>query len=58
MTRKDYEAFAKMYREYGVYTCPDTLTLAKRTAGIFERDNQRFDRTRFLAACGVKKEDM
>lgn len=64
MTKQNYEAFARMFRNYatgegegGVYQCPETLELAKRTADIFAADNARFDRGRFLKACGVRPED-
>lgn len=64
MTQKDYVKFAEMFRTYstgegsgGVYQCPETLELAKRTADIFAGDNPRFDRGRYLKACGVRPED-
>lgn len=64
MTKKDYQAFADMFKSYatgegagGVYQCPETLEICKRTANIFANDNPRFDRDRYLAACGVRKED-
>lgn len=64
MTKKDYEVFARMFSSYatqdgaaGVYQCPETLEICKRTADIFSNDNPRFDRQRYLAACGVRIED-
>jgi len=66
MTRKDYEQFAAMFRTFsieghenvGPYACPETMKLCKGTADIFARDNARFDRKRYLGACGVRIEDM
>lgn len=61
MTKKDYEAFAGMFRTYGeagVYTCPEVLALAKESAKLFQRDNPKFDRDRYLKACGAKLEDI
>ena len=57
MTKKDYIAFARLFIEANVYTCPETLELCKRTADLFARDNSRFDRNRYLDACGVRPED-
>jgi hypothetical protein len=59
MTKKDYEKFAKMFRtlEAGPYTCPDVLEVCYKTADIFGEDNPRFDKGRYLKACGVRPED-
>ena len=57
MTKKDYIKFARLFKEIGVYDCSDTLLIVKRTADIFAEDNGRFDRGRFLDACGVRAED-
>lgn len=70
MTKKDYIAFASLFSSYrpegnldderpaiGVYACPEVLAICKGTARIFQNDNGRFDRDRYLAACGVRKED-
>jgi hypothetical protein len=62
MSRKDYEAIAEaikserenQWRE----AAPDSLpvlalrSMAQRVARVFEADNPRFDRGRFLRACG------
>lgn len=58
MTKKDYIAFAQLFRDLpeGVYTCPDVLEVCLRTARLFAADNGRFDRDRYLEACGVKRE--
>lgn len=67
MTRKDYEQFAAMFRVMlaeeqntipGPYVCPELMRACKGTADIFARDNARFDRTRYLKACGVRMEDI
>jgi hypothetical protein len=66
MTKKDYEAFARMFRSYmsyptaetGVYTCPEVLDICKLTANLFGQDNARFDRERYLRACGVRPGDL
>lgn len=60
MTKRDYVAFAEMFKslEAGPYTCPDVLSVVYKTADIFARDNSRFDRARFLLACGVRQEDI
>ena len=63
MTRKDYVRFAAMLKDQ-LIAC-DTLRMrgVKRnriisvinaTADIFAADNPRFDRSRFLKACGVE----
>ena len=68
MTRKDYVKFAEMLKQikidsnvqgagyYGLLTFDDLQhnVLAHKTADIFAADNSRFDRVRYLAACGVK----
>jgi hypothetical protein len=59
MTRKDYQLIAaalKDAREANVvYTNGEHVTdlCAVRVANALESDNPRFDRARFLAACGV-----
>ncbi len=55
MSRKDYELiaaqFAALFRNH-----PDlrgfTRRIAESMADAFARDNSRFDRGRFLTACG------
>lgn len=54
MTKKDFEAFATMIREYADdydLNIEQRSDLAERTAHIFERANPRFDRVRFIEAC-------
>ena len=68
MTRKDYIAFAAMLKtERGAHfdsvpydqmtewqngTYDQWNTIALNLAGVLAQDNPRFDRARFLAACG------
>ena len=65
MTRKDYKAIAEVIRqnteeldsgaERGmvVKTIQDVPKLAEDLASIMASDNPRFDRIRFLSACGL-----
>ena len=54
MTRKDYIAIANAICEAS-HTAPSAAidTLAHKLADVCANDNPRFDRQRFLAACGV-----
>ncbi len=59
MSRKDYEAIAadiarSMDRTLSPHAEAVLRMLARDLAGTFEADNPRFDRDRFLVACGVK----
>jgi hypothetical protein len=62
MTRKDYIRFAAMFKVARVATVPNgfltpdqiTKGIINATADIFAADNERFDRARFLKACGVE----
>jgi hypothetical protein len=55
MTRKDYEAIAKTFKDYPFTDKQDRVSLACRLAtDVFIKDNPRFDVTRFLKACGVR----
>ncbi len=60
MTRKDYIAFAKIIRAHrerwldeDCGECPPILAIADDMADLFSNDNPRFDRQRFLQACGT-----
>lgn len=68
MTRKDYQLIAEAIREArsispgAVVVAPSTRyhddgvdTAARYLASALERDNPRFDRARFLKACGVEE---
>lgn len=48
MTRRDYIKVAAIIKARGA-----DVDLANDFADLFEEDNERFDRERFLAACGV-----
>lgn len=60
MTKRDYIAFAELFKslDAGPYTCPDVLDVCYKTADIFQQNNIRFNRERYLLACGVRKEDV
>lgn len=49
MTRKDYEPIAGILRQAQHKDDPRTY-IANAMAALFEHDNSRFDRDRFLAA--------
>lgn len=52
MTRKHYVSMAKELAR--VPNVKDRTRLAFLQADLFQRDNPRFDRTRFYAACGIE----
>jgi len=63
MTKKDYELIAaaiKDNREYDPMECyAEALDdVARSLATALQRDNPRFDRDRFLKACGVDAENI
>lgn len=47
MTKKDYVAIAKCIK-----AAPSVRALAEALCVVFHEDNERFDRARFMAACG------
>jgi hypothetical protein len=49
MTRKHYEKIAK-----AISKGTDIVVLVEILMDIFEEDNPRFDRDKFLIACGLK----
>jgi len=57
MTRKDYELIAEVFsdhnRRYGRRTAAVADELAEDMADALKEDNPRFDRERFLKACGL-----
>ena len=57
MTRKDYIATADILDTLVATateeSMPSILDAIDEFADMFKRDNERFDRTRFLNACGV-----
>jgi hypothetical protein len=64
MTRKDYVAIAQAISDGALINCMSRTELAMNTATRYKiaeqiadvlwRDNPRFDRARFLKACGVQ----
>jgi hypothetical protein len=55
MTRKDYVLIANLLKNANEDNYDNALTpLIKWFADDLEKDNPRFDRARFLTACGVK----
>lgn len=71
MTRKHYIEFAAALKsaqpmcnakdqangdcDYSCIACERWLMCCNRIATVLRRDNARFDRSRFLAACGFKE---
>lgn len=62
MTRKDYEVIAKAIKgslilsgkmEWQDHYVKQYRMTAERIADALERDNERFDKTRFMSACGI-----
>lgn len=57
MTKKDYEALAKVFRNAKTFGNAQDGSLVYSSeitedfANVLESDNPRFDRSRFLAAC-------
>lgn len=55
MTRKDYELIAEVIRNADEVASFDSReAIAENLASALQRENYRFDRARFLTACGVK----
>ena len=57
MTRKDYQIIAQVFANVGeMVELSETIgaDLARNLAEALQADNPRFDRARFLEACGVK----
>jgi hypothetical protein len=57
MTRKDYQLIAQVFANVGeMVELSETIgaDLARNLADALQTDNPRFDRARFLEACGVK----
>lgn len=52
MTRKHYKMVARLLRNPPLDSI-ERAEMAKDMATEFKRDNPRFDRARFLSACGV-----
>ena len=57
MTRKDYVMIAEVFANFAnVCDLEETIgaDIARNLADALQADNARFDRARFLTACGVK----
>lgn len=57
MTRKDYVMIAEVFAQFGnICNLEETIgaDIARNLADALQADNPRFDRHRFLVACGVK----
>ena len=54
MTRKDYQLIADVIAVNWFGSAELKADLANNLADKLEQDNPRFDRARFLTACGVK----
>jgi hypothetical protein len=54
MTRKDYVIIAEVIATSWHASADSKADLAYKFADELEADNPRFDRDRFLVACGVK----
>lgn len=54
MSRKDYELIARIIDELPTGDEVDRLIIAKEFAWALAHENPRFDRERFLKACGVE----
>lgn len=57
MTRKDYVLIAEVFANLGqMIELKETIgaDIARDLANVFALENPRFDRARFLTACGVK----
>ena len=57
MTKKHFKAIAEIikFRMDATLYSPPVEVLAKDLAQYFKQDNPRFDRERFLAACGIEE---
>lgn len=56
MTRKDYQLIAEVFANFGqIIELEETIAadIARNLANALQADNPRFDRARFLTACGV-----
>jgi hypothetical protein len=57
MTQKDYIRFAAMLKGKRSKANMETIhMIASATADIFEQDNSRFNRAKFLKDCGVESD--
>jgi hypothetical protein len=54
MTRKDYVIIADAIATSWHHSADSKADIARNLADALQADNPRFDRARFLDACGVK----
>lgn len=55
MTKKDYEVIASVFADFmGTSIGDEAKEIALTLSYDLERNNLKFDRNKFLAACGVK----
>lgn len=54
MTKKDYELIASSILATRSYLMPTLDSLAYLMAASLESDNPKFDRNKFLQACGIE----
>lgn len=57
MTKRHFEAVAHILNNEAAFSLkaqPHLESVARRLADYFATDNSRFDRARFLKACGVE----
>jgi hypothetical protein len=60
VSKKDYVAIAAELRAlatHDLFAYDHVRILSAKLADIFKADNARFDRERFLPACGIRKDD-
>lgn len=58
MTKKDYELIASQINGSRFYRNEQYIVtefLVNRLANVFKADNPKFDRDKFLEACGIKE---
>ena len=56
MTRKDYDRAAQYVREMQDAKAQVKAAVVEILSNLFEQDNPRVDRARFLEACGLSTE--
>jgi hypothetical protein len=57
MTRKDYRLIAEVFYDHLLFHGPEVEVeaLAHRMSKRLAQDNERFDKAKFLEACGIVK---
>lgn len=53
MTKKHFEAFARAIRQMSIFA--DKTAIADIVVQIAQESNPRFDKNRFLRACGIDR---